>query len=783
MPRIQKEISRFQPAAARKSRSSDKRLQFESLEERSLLSTVPFYIADHTNLDPTHLAYTSDNVFFALYGQNSTGDKYYYFDLDQNNFVETGTSGSVPAYALDRLDWNAEHSAFVISPPLTLPDDTYGIASARMYFAMGPAGQAALHPQINGDGSVSPLPNTLNAYFDYIEFSLNQPMATPEPGNLNIDTTNVDQFGVPIQVGVDSSDIGTQVTPVGTAATRAEVITHFRNFTKGTVFPELLWDSAGPYGPFRIESPGHALTQASDAQTNVSVQTTLGANVATSAQTITVRQPLTGFPNPNDAHFTVQLAGKYGTEDMTVTKQTPSAIEGTVTWTVTRNGTKRTFSPGDTVRFVDEPGSPSINATQTTIQVAGSVDFPTAFPFPIEVGQEIMVVTGQTGSNGGLPLWTVQRGAYHSQATTHANGDLISYDYVIKDDLNYHFNVLIDKLFKTYQTGSPLMLTSTNGVTYSGTVMQQDGAGTPYVLRFSSSDDQYLGQDVWYDVYYPFFNDNRYLWATRGFQPSLGAVDAPKFEQDVYVQSYSPTAMAFNANGVFADNAVRPVDADLHYWNTPDQDKILANLENQLSAAINRGVALLPSSEWQDSGNYYKEQYTGDHELIEPAVWNNYAQFLHLPSVSLAGLNYGFPYDDQAGQASDIGVSSFNSVTITLGAWNNEMPPTQPPSSQVSIRSFLASHRSSQQSSVPQSLPPAVAPTAASVEQPVAPPQVDAALLAMADDDDLLGLDAVLSGDDQQSDEEELVPVQPIGTGLVSIRSFLSSRQALTGGN
>jgi Beta-1,3-glucanase len=777
MPLFQKAISRFQSVAAAKSRSRARRLQIESLEERSLLSTVPFYITDQTNLDPTRLAYTPDNIFFALYGQNVAGDKYYYFDLDQNNFVQTGTQGTVPAYALNQLTWDDEHSAFVVSPPLDLPDDTYGIASARLYFAMGPAGQAALHPQINGDGSISPPANTLNAYFDYVEFSLNQPMTVPQPGNLNIDTTNVDQFGVPIQVAVDSSDIGTQQTPVGTAAARADLITHFQNFSAGTVFPQLLWENSGPWGPFRIVSPGHVLTQASDAQTVVSVQTTLGANVATGDQSIIVRQPLTGFPDPSEGNFTVQLAGKYGIEEMTVTGQSPSSIPDTVTWNVTRIGTKRTFSPGDTVRFVDMPGSPAINSTQTTIQVGGMVDFP-PLPFPIEVGQEIMVVTSQSGSNGGLPIWEVQRGAYGSQATAHANNELVSYNYVVTNPLNYHFNELFDKLFTTYSSGPPLMLTSTNNVTYSGTVMQQDGSGTPYVLRFTSSDDMYLGEEVWYDVYYPFFNDNRYLWATQGFEPTLTpVVDAPQFEQDVYVQSYSPTAMAFNANGVLADNSVRPTNPDLHYWNTAEQNTILANLENQLSAAINRGVALLPSSEWQDPSNYYKEHYNQQQQLIQPAVWNNYAQFLHLSDVSVAGLNYGFPYDDQTGQASDIGVSSFDSVTISLTAWDTQVPPPPPPPppppSEVSVRYFLASYRTSHQSSVVQTLPPPVA--APVVDQP--PPQVDAAFLALAaDDDDTLGLDEVLSGDDQPSDEAEPAPVQSILTSPVSARSFLSSR-------
>jgi hypothetical protein len=53
-----------------------------------------------------------------------------------------------------------------------------------------------------------------------------------------------------------------------------------------------------------------------------------------------------------------------------------------------------------------------------------------------------------------------------------------------------------------------------------------------------------------------------------------------------------------------------------------------------------------------------------------------YAQFFHQPSVSLGGLAYGSPYDDQGGQSSTITAVPPLSIRITLPSWSASL--TQP---------------------------------------------------------------------------------------------------------
>jgi hypothetical protein len=73
-----------------------------------------------------------------------------------------------------------------------------------------------------------------------------------------------------------------------------------------------------------------------------------------------------------------------------------------------------------------------------------------------------------------------------------------------------------------------------------------------------------------------------------------------------------------------------------------------------LCAGLNRHVAQLPSAQQSIPSNFY---------LSAPA--NYYAQFWHQNAIN--GLQYGFPYDDDAGQSSDISVTSPRYMVVAVG--------------------------------------------------------------------------------------------------------------------
>jgi hypothetical protein len=73
-----------------------------------------------------------------------------------------------------------------------------------------------------------------------------------------------------------------------------------------------------------------------------------------------------------------------------------------------------------------------------------------------------------------------------------------------------------------------------------------------------------------------------------------------------------------------------------------------------LCAGLNRHVAQLPAAQQSNPANFY---------LTGPA--NYYAEFWHANAIN--GLAYGFPYDDDAGQSSDISVSNPQYLVVAVG--------------------------------------------------------------------------------------------------------------------
>jgi hypothetical protein len=74
----------------------------------------------------------------------------------------------------------------------------------------------------------------------------------------------------------------------------------------------------------------------------------------------------------------------------------------------------------------------------------------------------------------------------------------------------------------------------------------------------------------------------------------------------------------------------------------------------QLCAGLNRHVAQLPIAQQSIPGNFY-----------QAAPANYYAQFWHQNAIN--GVQYGFPYDDDAGQSSDISLTNPQYMVVAVG--------------------------------------------------------------------------------------------------------------------
>lgn len=207
--------------------------------------------------------------------------------------------------------------------------------------------------------------------------------------------------------------------------------------------------------------------------------------------------------------------------------------------------------------------------------------------------------------------------------------------------LSSWFNATIDAFFQQVQA-NPITLNFNNGA-YTGTVTQVNTEGHAYTVM------QFTGGGGTVNFYYPFFTSN----TPAGYTPHYAAAPPPSWIVQAGKQNVSPSEMVFANNGVFADNTGQ-------YPQGGPLSQLLGNLENQIVSALSRGVALLPTSQWTNLGAFYP---TG-------GVWNQYAQFWHRPSISIGGKAYGFPFDDQGNNSSDLSVNSPTHATFTLGAWS-----------------------------------------------------------------------------------------------------------------
>lgn len=92
-----------------------------------------------------------------------------------------------------------------------------------------------------------------------------------------------------------------------------------------------------------------------------------------------------------------------------------------------------------------------------------------------------------------------------------------------------------------------------------------------------------------------------------------------------------------------------------------------AGQENEL-------IARVTTASYQDSGSGYALGYP--RKLGAPAASDLYAQFFHQTAISVGGLAYASPYDDQSNQSSTIFAVAPLNVQVTLGSWTPFISPS-----------------------------------------------------------------------------------------------------------
>lgn len=200
---------------------------------------------------------------------------------------------------------------------------------------------------------------------------------------------------------------------------------------------------------------------------------------------------------------------------------------------------------------------------------------------------------------------------------------------------------------QTYtSTRTSVMATGSDGKQHSYDVLAFSGPSIPTVY-----------------IYEPFFSTNAPS-GTNMPNPNYYTGKPPAMK---WLAPANETAgqMVFGNDGVFSDSGLQ-IDPTTGEVLTKDQAGVLADLENQVVAALNRGIANTynTTAEWQNSLNYY----TGSDAS------NEYAKFLHKGTISntpifIDGKAYAIAYDDQGGQNPTLVLVNQDQIGVTLGSW------------------------------------------------------------------------------------------------------------------
>lgn len=235
--------------------------------------------------------------------------------------------------------------------------------------------------------------------------------------------------------------------------------------------------------------------------------------------------------------------------------------------------------------------------------------------------------------------------------------------------LNNYFNDVIDQFFLKYlpsnqsvnghQGGGRMLQLENAGTTYFGYVTNAATENGGYVMRFQTSSVIPIPQPTVYDpnsldIYYPFFSSN--LPSANVYTPLFPVADAPAWLNSTQAAE-SASQMIFACDAVFADNVPR-VAAPNNML--PANGTIIAALEDSVSAAFNRGIALNPGQTWGYVTSWFPETGT----------YNYWVEYWHQDGLTHSDRAYGFPFDDKFGASTNLDFSGVSQVNITLGSWS-----------------------------------------------------------------------------------------------------------------
>lgn len=565
---------------------------------------------------------------------------------------------------------------------------TSRLVSTRVMFSMGlPPVIPILSNALQFPNAGNPTDPNQQINYDFVEFT--QRNVGPNDGTLFINTSQVDQVGLPFLMNVTPGDTGGRPSGVGIKMARSALVANYATYV-GTQFAD---DQGAPRAPaaeaawkklvtpYRMLNPSHVFTnpppgfgptdEAAFADYFDGALAQFFANYQSGefrlqrdgkyfvGQTVTDYRPQT---------FT--YAGSFNATTGTLTLDGIAVPDGTVPAVVGAN--LLVSGPGITGQAV-ATGQPNVAADQSTTLSLTPLDTPQTgthpghFTFTVPGGFTVLELKQADSA------WSVKAGGetYRIYAPFFAE--------------NRPTGTVPAGLPIGTGLGSLRVAPGSNhGFTPNavGTLVFTGGTGTNAAGSFVTDAHGAISQVV--------LTDPGSGYTANGL-PSIGfsgagagtAVVTASFVPHAPPWTGTQTAgqMVFGCLGVFTDGTAQAIAGQME--GTGASGSTLLDIENTIVSAFNRGVAVnaaIPAGTdvtdfWNVSSNFYPAPNAAGTN------WSNlYAGFLHQPKVSVAGaggggLAYGFAYDDQGGKDTTLTSVLPTAVSITLQRWKSGFAP------------------------------------------------------------------------------------------------------------
>ena len=529
-------------------------------------------------------------------------------------------------------------------------------------------------------------PTDPNNQINYDFFEFTQRYTAPNDGELFINTTQVDQVGIPFTMNVSPADSGGKSAGVGIKVARSTLASIYPDY----IATQFLGDNGMPLAadaqaayqalvtPYRLLNPSDAITNPPPDMTKAGQEVLRQYFDASLTEFFSRYQPTGSFRLQRDGfNFVGQTVTgfeplSYQYDSVTLAAGTLSfpavAVPGGMAPANVSLGTNLLVTgPGITDTAV-VTAAPSIDVNNvTTVSIAGTTTSGTGtYTFQVP-GQFTVLELQQADAN-----WTVVGGGQTYRI----------YAPFLKENRprgtfpdNFPHGTGLGSLAVASGDNSGFTPNTVGTLTFSGggaTTTAEgffvtDGSGTIASVALTKPGAGYTSL--------PTISFSGAGTGTATVHASFVPAAPP------WTGTLSSGAMVFGCLGAFADGIGQANAGQLS--GTGATSQILLDVENTIVSAFNRGVAnAVPVNQdvtaaWNDAATFYpKANTTGSN-------WANYyAGFLHQPGVSVTkpdsqvGLAYGFAYDDQGGNDPTLTSAFPTKVTIKLNRWASAKAPT-----------------------------------------------------------------------------------------------------------